>query len=299
MPAPLLMLGAALLFSLMGLCVKLASSQYSPSEILLVRSLVGVALLLCLARWRGVALGTRLPWMHVWRGVIGVAALLLWFWAIAGLPLATAMTLNQMSAIWMALFLLGGAILLGGKSLDLRLIVAVLVGFLGVALVLQPTFARDQLPWGLAGLASGMLAAMAYLQVTALGRAGEPEIRVVFYFSLAGVVAAGLLSLFTPAPPRPQGHSLYGFGLLLAVGLSATLAQVLMTAAYARGKVLANASLNYSGIVFSALLGWLVFEEAPGWLALLGMLLIVGAGLTATLLRSRQVKDIPSDAHNE
>ncbi|MBH9578207.1 DMT family transporter [Inhella proteolytica] len=299
MPAPFLMLGAALLFSLMGLCVKLASSQYSPSEILLVRSLVGVALLLGLARWRGVALGTRLPWMHVWRGVIGVAALLLWFWAIAGLPLATAMTLNQMSAIWMALFLLGGAILLGGKSLDPRLIVAVLVGFIGVALVLQPTFARDQLPWGLAGLASGMLAAMAYLQVTALGRAGEPEIRVVFYFSLAGVVAAGLLSLFTPAPPRPQGHSLVGMGLLLAVGVSATLAQVLMTAAYARGKVLANASLNYSGIVFSALLGWLVFDEAPGWLALLGMLLIVGAGLTATLLRSHQAKDLPSDAHNE
>ncbi|WP_374436062.1 DMT family transporter [Inhella sp.] len=299
MPAPFLMLGAALLFSLMGLCVKLASSQYSPSEILLVRSLVGVALLLLLARWRGVALGTRLPWMHVWRGVIGVAALLLWFWAIAGLPLATAMTLNQMSAIWMALFLLGGAILLGGKSLDPRLIVAVLVGFVGVALVLQPTFARDQLPWGLAGLASGMLAAMAYLQVTALGRAGEPEIRVVFYFSLAGVVAAGLLSLFTPAPLRPQGHTLYGMALLLAVGISATLAQVLMTAAYARGKMLANASLNYSGIVFSALLGWLVFDEAPGWLALLGMLLIVGAGLTATLLRSRQAKDLPSDAHNE
>ncbi|MFO1249776.1 MAG: DMT family transporter [Inhella sp.] len=299
MPAPFLMLGAALLFSLMGLCVKLASSQYSPSEILLVRSLVGVALLLGLARWRGVALGTRLPWMHVWRGVIGVAALLLWFWAIAGLPLATAMTLNQMSAIWMALFLLGGAILLGGKSLDPRLIVAVLVGFVGVALVLQPTFARDQLPWGLAGLGSGMLAAMAYLQVTALGRAGEPEIRVVFYFSLAGVVAAGMLSLFTPAPLRPQGHSLYGLSLLLAVGISATLAQVLMTAAYARGKMLANASLNYCGIVFSALLGWLVFDEAPGWLALLGMLLIVGAGLTATLLRSRQAKDLPSDAHNE
>ena len=55
MPAPFLMLGAALLFSLMGLCVKLASSQYSPSEILLVRSLVGVALLLGLARWRGVS----------------------------------------------------------------------------------------------------------------------------------------------------------------------------------------------------------------------------------------------------
>jgi len=299
MPASLMMLTATLLFSLMGLCVKLASAHYSAAEIVMYRGFIGVALILALARWRGVSMATQLPWMHLWRGLIGVASLCLWFWAIAGLPLATAMTLNQMSAVWMALFLMGGAVLLGGKALDPRLIGAVLVGFAGVALVLQPTFERDQLPWGLAGLGSGLLAAMAYLQVTALGRAGEPEIRVVFYFSLAGGVAGALLAVLMASPVQRQGHSLQGLLLLLGVGVSATLAQVLMTAAYTRGRVLVNASLNYSGIVFSALLGWLVFNEQPGWLALSGILLIVGAGLTATLLRSRNAKDLPSDAHNE
>ncbi len=283
-----MMLSATLLFSLMGLCVKLASAHYSAAEIVMVRGLIGVALILALARWRGVSMRTRVPWMHLWRGVIGVASLCLWFWAIGGLPLATAMTLNQMSAVWMALFLMGGAVLLGSKPLDPRLIAAVLVGFVGVALVLQPTFERDQLPWGLAGLGSGLLAAMAYLQVTALGRAGEPELRVVFYFSLAGGVAGALLTALLPRPAQAQALGWEGPLLLLGVGISATVAQVLMTAAYTRGRVLVNASLNYSGIVFSALLGWWVFDEQPGWLAVSGIVLVVGAGLTAIQLRDRE-----------
>lgn len=299
MPAPFLMLSATLLFALMSLCVKLASQHYSATEIVMYRGLIGTAFIVALARWRGVPLKTQVPWMHVWRGIVGVAALSLWFVAIAGLPLATAVTLNQMSAIWMALFLLGGSVLLGGKALDPRLIAAVLVGFVGVALVLQPTFARDQLPWGLAGLASGMLAAMAYLQVTALGRVGEPEIRVVFYFSLAGVAAGAAMSWFTHSPVQIQGHSLWGALQLIGVGVSATVAQVLMTAAYARGKPLVNASLNYSGIVFAAALGWAFFDEALSPLAFGGIALIIGAGLTATLLRTRQARDLPSDAHNE
>jgi len=294
-----MMLSATLLFSLMGLCVKLASAHYSAAEIVMVRGLIGVALILALARWRGVSMRTRVPWMHLWRGVIGVASLCLWFWAIGGLPLATAMTLNQMSAVWMALFLMGGAVLLGSKPLDPRLIAAVLVGFVGVALVLQPTFERDQLPWGLAGLGSGLLAAMAYLQVTALGRAGEPELRVVFYFSLAGGVAGALLTALLPRPAQAQALGWEGPLLLLGVGISATVAQVLMTAAYTRGRVLVNASLNYSGIVFSALLGWWVFDEQPGWLAVSGIVLIVGAGLTAIQLRGREANNLPSDAHNE
>ncbi len=72
-----------------------------------------------------------------------------------------------------------------------------LAGFAGVALVLRPTIAQDQLWHGLCGLLGGMLAALAYLQVTALGRAGGPEERVVFYFSLSGVVSGLLLAFAT------------------------------------------------------------------------------------------------------
>jgi S-adenosylmethionine uptake transporter len=167
--------------------------------------------------------------------------------------------------------------------IDGRLIGTVLVGFAGVALVLRPTLDQNQLWAGLVGLLSGMLSALAYLQVTALGRVGEPEYRVVFYFSLGGIAAGLLSSLWTGF----HAHTWKGAALLLATGVLATTAQILMTRAYAIGRTLSNASLQYLGIVFSFLYGVVLFDDPVTWMALAGMLLIVGAGLAATLLRSR------------
>lgn len=280
-PAPLLMLVAAALFALMGLCVKLASAQFSAPHIVMVRGLVGMVVMLTLARATGVSLATQRPGMHAVRCVTGVISLMLWYFAITGLPLATAMTLNYTSAVWLACFLVGGALLAGAQRVDGRLFGAVLLGFLGVALVLQPTFERAQLPWGLAGLASGVIAAMAYLQVTALGRAGEPELRVVFWFSAASALVGYLLGLAAPAPLVPPTAGAYAW--VLAAGLLGSLAQVFMTAAYSHGRALVVASLSYSAIVFATLLGWTVLGERPGGLAIVGMALIVAAGLSATL----------------
>ncbi len=282
--APWLMLGASFQFALMGVCVKLAAQQYGAAEMVMYRSLVGMALIAALARWRGIGLATRVPGMHAWRAAVGVAALVLWFVALGGaLPLATAMTLNYMSSVWMALFLIGGGIVAGGARVDSRLVAAVLVGFAGVALVLRPTIDQQQLWHGFIGLMSGVLAALAYLQVTALGRAGEPEERTVFYFSLGGALAGFALT-------AAQGfavHTPRGVALLVAIGLLATTAQLMMTRAYAIGRTLSNATLQYAGIAFSFLFGWLIFDDAVTPSAALGIVLIVGAGLAATLLRSR------------
>lgn len=293
MPAPLLMVLATLLFATMGVCVKLASAFYAASEIVMYRGLVGLAMTAWLCRRQGITLATRLPGMHLWRSISGVTSLCLWFYAIAKLPLATAMTLNYMSSVWMALFLLGGAVLMGAQRLDWRLMASVLLGFVGVALILRPTLEQQQLWHGLAGLLSGMLAAMAYLQVTALGRAGEPELRVVFYFSIGGAVAGAVITGVTQGGLQP--HTPWSATLLLAVGLLATTAQVCLTRAYAIGKPLVNACLQYLGIVFSFLYGMLLFQDPLTWLAGLGMLLIIGAGIAATLLRSR-VAPPPKDS---
>ncbi len=278
--APLLVLGAAFLFATMGMCVKLASTLYPPGEIVFYRGLVGTLFAYLVSRAQGGSLRTRVPAMHFWRSLCGVLALGLWFYAIGGLPLATAVTLNYMSSVWMALFLLGGAVLLGSAQVDGRLFDAVLVGFGGVALVLRPTLAQHQLWRGLAGLLSGMIAAMAYLQVTALGRRGEPETRIVFYFAVGGVAAGALSMLWTGLSP----HSLYGVALLLAVGLLATVAQLMITRAFAIGSALANAGLQYSGILFSVFYGALLFGDRLSWMAFAGMLLIVASGLASTWL---------------
>jgi drug/metabolite transporter (DMT)-like permease len=290
MSAPLLITASSLLFALMGVGVKFASVQYSVGEMVFYRSLVGLVAIGGLAALRrGPSLATPRWSMHLWRSVSGIAALLLWFYSIGNLPLATAMTLNYMSSVWMALFLIGGGVLMGAARIDARLVAAVLAGFGGVVLILQPTVERQQLWHGLAGLLSGVLAALAYLQVTALGRAGEPAQRIVFYFCAGGVsVGAAWMAAFGAAAHTPRG-----LATLLAIGLLATLAQTMMTRAYRIGSPLVNASLQYLGIVFSFAFGVLLFDEALTPAALAGMALIVGAGLVATLLRTRQQPDRP------
>ena len=283
MSAPLLMICATFLFAAMGVCVKYASDLYGAGEIVMYRGLVGVIGIALVARARGISLKTRVPGMHAWRSVVGVTSLTMWFYAIGHMPLATAVTLNYMSSVWMALFLIGGAVVLGAQRVDPRLVTTVLVGFAGVALVLQPSIDKDQMVPGVIGLGSGMLSALAYLQVATLGRAGEPELRVVFYFSIGGLVAGVAMSLL-------QGwhahHTLVGFALLAATGVFATAAQVLMTRAYAIGKPLSNASLQYLGIAFSFVFGIWLFHDPLTWMAVGGMVLIVGAGLAAARLRA-------------
>ena len=214
MSAPLLMICASFLFATMGVCVKLASAHYGTGEIVMYRGLVGVAGIALVARLRGIRLRTRVPGMHAWRSVVGVTALSLWFHAIGHLPLATAVTLNSMSSVWMALFLIGGAVVVGAQRVDPRLVALVLVGFGGVALVLHPTLGQDQAWPGLIGLASGMLSALAYLQVTTLGRVGEPELRVVFYFSCGGALAGVVMAVLSGLHP----HTATGIALLVAIG---------------------------------------------------------------------------------
>lgn len=284
MSAPALMIAASFLFATMGVCIKLASAHYSTPEIVMVRGLVGALMMAGYTRWLGIPLATPVPAMHLWRSVVGVSALTLWFYAIGGLPLATAMTLNYMSSIWMALFLIGGAVLLGGARVEPRLISTVLFGFVGVAAILRPTMEREQAWHGVVGLLSGMLSAMAYLQVTALGRVGEPEGRVVFYFSIGGTVAGLAMTLFSGGL---HWHT-EGLHWLIAVGLCATTAQLMMTRAYAIGKPLVNASLQYLGIAFSCLYGVLVFDDALTALTLLGMVIVVGAGIAAARLRQHR-----------
>ncbi|MFT3954926.1 MAG: DMT family transporter [Piscinibacter sp.] len=290
MSAPWLMVLASLLFATMGVCVKLASAHYTTGEIVLYRGLVGSLMMAGFARWQGGTLRTAFPAMHFWRSVSGVTALCLWFYAIGNLPLATAMTLNYMSSVWMALFLVGGAIMLGGQRVDARLIATILAGFAGVALILRPTIEQDQLWHGLIGLLSGMVSATAYLQVTALGRIGEPEYRIVFFFSIGGVVAGASTTLWTGMTPH---RTLEGPALLLAVGLLATVAQLMMTRAYSIGRPLVNASLQYLGIAFAFTYGVLLFDDRVTWMAVAGMALIVVAGLGASLLRNQAA---PADA---
>jgi len=288
------MLFASLMFSLMGVCVKLASEHYSTFEILFSRGLIGMLFIVALIGLKGGTLKTPLPREHMWRGVIGVISLAMWFYSFSLLPLATATTLNYTSSIWLAAILFGAAWWRSNARFEWSMAATILLSFAGVMLLLRPSFAPEQTMAALIALSSGLISAIAYLQVRRLGQLGEPEYRVVFYFSAISAVAglAGCLGLPGGRIPFMHAHDLLGFGLLIALSITATIGQIAMTRAYRLGNPLLTANLQYTGIVFSSVLGILIWQDQLGWRGWLGTSVILIGGLLATFYNQRKARPL-------
>ncbi len=267
------MLVASLLFACMGVCVKYAAATHSAVEITFYRSFISLILMFGLVRLQGVPLATPHWRWQISRGVVGFSALFAYFYAITLLPLATAVTLNYTSAIFLAIYLA-----LAGIRMRAGILGALVIGLIGVAMLLKPAFHADQLVGGLIGLGSGVLAGMAYFSVRELGARGEPETRTVFYFSLVSSVCAGAWLLFSELHAVDWHSGL----LLLGVASFATVAQLAMTRAYTRGKTLMSAALAYSTVIFSSLFGvffWGEVLDASAWLAI-GLIILSGIAAT-------------------
>ncbi|SFU27805.1 DMT family transporter [Pseudoduganella namucuonensis] len=287
------MLFASFMFAAMGVLVKLASETYSTSELVMYRGIIGITVLTCMIRIQGGSFKTTMPLAHLWRGFVGVVSLWLWFYSIAKLPLATAMTLNYMAPIWIAVWLFTHGWWHSKNHVEWPLIVAVFMSFVGVTLLLQPAFHSNQLGPALVALTSSVLSAMAYMQVRKLGLAGEPEYRVVFYFAVTNVIA-GVGGHVLEAGAGPVAwhpiNNWKGFLLLLGMGLCATAAQMAMTRAYRLGKTLVVANLQYTGIVFSSAWGVLVFADVFDWHSWLGIAVILASGSAATFYNTRSTE---------
>lgn len=292
------MLFAAFVFSIMGVCIKLASSIYSTAEIVMYRGGIGVLFISAFIAYRSETIRTPLPWHHLWRGVLGVTAMWLWFYSIGKLPLATAMTLNYMSPVWIAVILLGSGLLRGNKRFEWGLVVAVIMSFIGVVLLLRPSINSEQWFAGVVALISGFLAALAYLQVRQLGHMGEPDFKIVFYLSATGLVS-GLFGAIYQGSALGINHQIWhahspkGIALLLMIGISATIAQVAMTRAYRLGRTLVTANLQYTGIIFSSVWGVLIWSDILTWLSWLGIAIILLSGCAATYYNTRETRIHP------
>lgn len=270
------MIVAGFLFGWMGVFVKLGAEHFSHIELVFYRSFFGLLMIYAVIHHQGLSLSTHHLKQHLWRGVSGTAALMLYFYCITVLPLATAVTLNYTAPLYLSIL----TILAFKERFRPALSAAILLGFCGVILLLHPTLTQDQLIPGLIGLISGFLAGIAYLNVKQLGLNGEPEWRTVFYFSLTASIGSGIGILLGTV------HPLTVPGLLVLLGLSstATLAQLAMTRAYRTGKTLVAGSLSYSTIIFASIFGMILWDEAlplTGWL---GIGLIITGGVLSLKL---------------
>lgn len=275
----LYMLTASLLFAAMGVCVKLASSQFSAAELVFWRGFIALLLIAAWMRWHRLSPRTEHGRSHLWRSLAGTLALMASFVAITRIPLPTAVTLGYTSPLFLALLL---ALWLR-EPVRRPVYLALLLGFAGLVLLLRPTLNAAQWLGAVSGLLCGILSAVAYLNVRTLGRLGEPAWRTVFYFSLATSLAGLPWVLFGDA----GSHDVRGALLVFGVGALGALAQVCMTAAYTHGKTLTTASLSYSTVVFSSLFALFLWGESLPWFAYLGMGMILLAGIVASAFSGR------------
>ena len=273
------MLVAGLMFGCMGVFVKLGAPYFSHIEMVFYRSFFGLLTISAIMRTQRVSMVTRHLRAHLWRGISGTLALVLFFYCITKLPLATAVTLNYTSPLFLTVL----TMVVYKDKFNLPMTTAIGMGFCGVVLLLHPSIQREQLPTGLLGLISGFLAGIAYINVKQLGILGEPAARTVFYFTLIATVSTGVWMLFNTV----HTITLRGFYILLGMGSTATFAQLAMTHAYRTGNTLVVGSLAYSTIVFASVFGMLLWNEVLPLDSWLGMALIIAGGVLSLWMSPR------------
>ncbi|MBN2496621.1 MAG: DMT family transporter [Deltaproteobacteria bacterium] len=267
----LLMAAAALLFSAMSALAKFCAASLPSAEVVFFRSLIATLLLLGLHRARGRARGPLLgqranrPYLLL-RGLLGAAALLLYFYALGEIAVADAMLLNQCSPLFV--LLLAAALL--AERIRLVELLLVPVTLLGVGLVIRPDWQLLNLP-GLAAFGSAALAGGAYVCVRKVTRGEQAEV-VVLYFAVLSTLAS--LPLMLPGFRPPDAATWLALG---GVALFAVAAQLLLTAAYRYDLAGRVAAAGYLGPVFAGLWDYLFWDRLPSWTTWLGALLIIGS----------------------
>jgi drug/metabolite transporter (DMT)-like permease len=274
---PFWMVVATLCFAMMGVFVKLGSRDFSTGELVFYRSLVALVMIYVSVRVQGRGRSLKVPptllRLHLTRSIVGTSSMLLLFYAIAHLPLPTAVTLNNTSSIFLMLI----SVLWLGQRPGRMQIVAILLGFVGVVLLLRPSFSGSQWLACLIALTSAFGGAIALYNVRELGKAGEPEWRTVFYFSVAGIGVALIWMLFEQRPLAKITFE--NIAYLLGMAVCATGGQLCLTRAYQRGRSLVVASLNYLNVMFSSLFGVLIWSDSLPLLSYVAMSLIVAGGI--------------------
>ena len=263
------MLVAALGFAMMGALVKVGAAKFSPAELVFYRSAFGLLAIYAYIFAKKLPLKSPVMAKQMSRALVGFISLVLFFYAIAHLHLATAVTLNYTSPLFLALFM---PFLLHEKPKRI-LHIAVAIGFIGVVLLLKPTLQSSDALAGAVGLASGAGAAIAYINVKQLANLNEPDWRTVYYFTLVSTVASGLWMLLSPLFAF-SGFSQLNWNdliVLIGLGVSATIAQLAMTRAYRTGHTLTVASLAYLTVVLASFFGVIFWQEqlsVAEWLAI-------------------------------
>jgi len=274
----LLRIAAAFALSSMFILVKLAGEGGAALiEIMFFRQIVSVPVILIYLKMRGTleVLKTERIGAHGARSLMGMTGMVLNFSAVILLTPAEYTTISFMTPIFAVMI---GVFLYKEKVLSHKWI-AVLIGFLGVVIIANPTSAHASLLGIAIGLAGALITAFINYQLQNLTRT-ETSLTIVFYFAIVCSIVFLPFMIF-----YMQAHPPALFAILLCVGIVGTIGQILMTAAMRFGSVSSILILDYTAIIWAVLYGWLIWDNIPTLSFWLGTPLIVAAGLLITRRR--------------
>jgi drug/metabolite transporter (DMT)-like permease len=270
---------SALLFSIMGICIRYASHTVDNYTIVFFRNVVGLILFLPFIFKQGIGfVKTEKLWMHSWRSIVGLAAMYGFFYAIAHLKLSNAMVFTYSSPIFIPLI----AWLFLKERITTAMLCAAALGFIGVFCVAKPD--QGLLNWiSLIGIASSLLASMAFVTVRALTQTEPPE-RIVFYFCLIGS-ALSVIPMFWMWRTYHVKELLF----LIGAGILANVSQIFMSHAYRLAPAGQIAPVNYMAIIFAGIWGFLLWNEVPDLYSVIGFgFILIAITLSSPLIqRSR------------
>jgi drug/metabolite transporter (DMT)-like permease len=268
------MLGSTLAFALMQICVKYLP-HIPAHELILFRSIISIVLSVAMLQKLGIPLLGNNKKVLLMRGIFGTTALLLFFYTLQNIPLASAVTLQYLSPIFTALF---AAIFLKEK-MQIKQWLYFGVSFAGVALI-KGFDERISLTFMLIGICSAMFSGMAYTCIRQLKDTEHPVV-VVLYFPLVAIPIMSVLSYLNWV--TPQGIDwLY----LLLMGLFTQIAQILMTKGIQSGLANKMISLKYVGTIYALAIGYILFGESYGIMSLLGIAMVI-SGVVLNLWKKR------------
>ena len=212
---------------------------------------------------------TQRPFAHALRALLGLTAMALIFIAMTMLPMAEATTISFAAPIFATML---AALLLGEPTGKYRW-GAVALGFIGVLLAIRPGDASISGigPW--VALAGALLNGCVTIQVRRMSKS-ENAGAIVFWFSLASVVPLGIGMIFLA-----KSHDVAGWSIIAGLAMCGAVAQLLLTSAVRHASVAAITTMDYTGLIWSVLFGYFIFDSMPGPGTWLGAPIIIAAGL--------------------
>ena len=280
MRGALLMILSTMAFAVMHAAVRHVSSELPAFVIVFFRNLFGLAFLLPLLISGGFAqMRTTRPGLHALRGMVNIAAMLLFFTAVTITPLAKVTALSFTAPIFAAVL----SILLLGERFRIHRWTAIVAGFIGMLIVLRPGLAVVE-PGALMALVAAMLWAVAMILIKILSRT-DSSVAIVAWMGI-------YLCTFSIGPALWvwQWPSLWAFGWLAFIGMMGSLAQVSLSQSLKEAEPTAVLPFDFLKLIWTALLGFWLFAEIPDRFTFLGAGVIFAASLYIAARERRAAK---------